>query len=180
MRVGEKRSKPAGTGVWVVKTFPARVTASATSSGCPVSLMSRRGGRAVVGVAGGVPALRAAVGGDRLAEVSLLIQHAAADHWHPEIAGGFELIARDVAETAGVNRQGLAEREFHAEVGHPREGRLPVCLLIPGRLAQILMSPVDQVFHPLSEIRSRQEVLNSAWGNRLEHDPWVMGQGPEL
>ena len=38
MRAGAKRSKPAATAVWVVKRFPARVTASATSKGCPVSL----------------------------------------------------------------------------------------------------------------------------------------------
>ena len=31
MRVGAKRSKPAATAVWVVKRFPARVTASATA-----------------------------------------------------------------------------------------------------------------------------------------------------
>ena len=30
MRAGAKRSKPAATAVWVVKRFPARVTASAT------------------------------------------------------------------------------------------------------------------------------------------------------
>ncbi len=39
---GLKRSKPAGTGVWVVKTLPARVTASATSKGRPVSSMKLR------------------------------------------------------------------------------------------------------------------------------------------
>src|SRR5439155_25672499 len=64
--------------------------------------------------------------------------------------------------------------------GHAREGRLPVGLLKPGWRAQILMSPVDQVFHPLSVIWPSQQVLNSAWGNRLEHGPGVMRQGPEL
>ena len=37
MRAGMKRSKPAATAVCVVKRFPARVTVSATSNGCPVS-----------------------------------------------------------------------------------------------------------------------------------------------
>jgi hypothetical protein len=38
MRAGVKRSKPAATAVWVVKRFPARVAASATSKGCAVLL----------------------------------------------------------------------------------------------------------------------------------------------
>ena len=42
MRAGAKRSKPAATAVWVVKRLPARVTASATSKGCPVSSMKLR------------------------------------------------------------------------------------------------------------------------------------------
>ena len=43
MRAGVKRSKPAATAVWVVKRFPARVAASATSKGCPVSSMKAAG-----------------------------------------------------------------------------------------------------------------------------------------
>src|SRR5881396_1341651 len=34
-----------------------------------------------------------------------------------------------LSEALPIYSGGLAEREFHAEVGHPREGRLPVCLL---------------------------------------------------
>src|SRR5205814_7594159 len=60
----------------------------------------------------GVQRFLAAVGGDHLAEVTLLIQHPDADHRHPEIAGRLELIGCDVAETTRVNRQRLAEREF--------------------------------------------------------------------
>jgi len=91
-----------------------------------------------------------------------LIQHADAGHRHPEIAGGLELITRDVPQTARVNRQSLAEREFHAEVSDPAERRLPVGLLKPGRCGQILMSPIQQVFHALSVLGSRQQVLNPA------------------
>ena len=42
MRAGAKRSNPAATAVWVVKRLPARVTASATSKGWPVSSMKLR------------------------------------------------------------------------------------------------------------------------------------------
>ena len=42
IRMGAKRSKPASTGVWVVKRLPARVTASATSKVLPLSSMYER------------------------------------------------------------------------------------------------------------------------------------------
>ena len=41
MRAGAKRSKPAATAVWVVKRFPARVAANATSSCRPDSFASQ-------------------------------------------------------------------------------------------------------------------------------------------
>ena len=43
MRAGAKRSKPAATAVCVVKRLPARVTARATSNGCPLSFMKVAG-----------------------------------------------------------------------------------------------------------------------------------------
>ena len=97
------------------------------------ALISHRRDGQLVRVVVGVQRFLAAVGGDHLAEVALLIQHPDADHRHPEIAGRLELIGCDVAEATRVNRQRLAEREFHAEVGHPRERRLSVGLLKPGR-----------------------------------------------
>ena len=39
IRPGSKRSKPAATGVWVVNRLPARVTVSARSNGCLLSIM---------------------------------------------------------------------------------------------------------------------------------------------
>jgi len=101
------------------------------------ALVSHRPDRELVRIVVGIQRFLAAVGGDHLTEIALLIQDADTDDGHPEIAGRLELIARDVAEAARVNRQRLAEREFHAEVGDPREGRLPVGLVEPGRRAHI-------------------------------------------
>jgi len=49
-RVGSKRSKPAGTGVCVVKTFPTRVTVRATSKGFPLSSNVERPADAPAGI----------------------------------------------------------------------------------------------------------------------------------
>jgi hypothetical protein len=144
------------------------------------ALGPHRGDRQLVGIVVRVERLLAAIGGDHLTEISLLVQQADADHRHAEVAGRLELVARDVAETTRVNRQRLAQRKFHAEVRHPSEGRLPVRLLKPGWRLQVLTSPIEQAVDPASEIWSRQDVLNSARGDRLKHDPRVVRQGPEL
>src|SRR5487761_1161780 len=51
MRAGVKRSKPAATAVCVVKRFPARVAASATSKGCPGAFQDGEGRMAFIQVA---------------------------------------------------------------------------------------------------------------------------------
>src|SRR5262249_35314247 len=85
------------------------------------ALVSYRSDRELIGIVIGIQRFLLAVGRDYLPEVALLIQDADADHRHTEIAGGLELIAGDVAETTGVDRQRLAQGEFHAEVGHSRQ-----------------------------------------------------------
>ena len=53
-----------------------------------------------------------------LAKVSLLIEQTDAHNRHTKIAGGFEAVARQDSESAGVNRQRLASPELLAEVRH--------------------------------------------------------------
>ncbi len=53
---------------------------------------------------------------DRLPEIALLVEQSHADDGNAQIAGGFELIAGDVAKPARVDRQGFAQHEFHAEI----------------------------------------------------------------
>src|SRR5262249_60930846 len=74
----------------------------------------------------------AAVGLDGLAEVALLVEEPDADDGHAEVARGLQLVAGDVAEAAGVDREGLREAELHAEVGDTLEARARVRLLEPG------------------------------------------------
>src|SRR5713101_7421829 len=74
---------------------------------------------------------------DDLAEVALLIKDADADHRQTEITCRLQLVAGDVAEATRVDREGLAERELHAEVGHASQRRLAERLLEPGRRGQV-------------------------------------------
>ncbi len=58
----------------------------------------------------------------RLPEVALLPEQADSDERHAQIAGRLEEVARQDAETAAVDGEGLAQAELHAEVGDGAEG----------------------------------------------------------
>jgi hypothetical protein len=45
-------------------------------------------------------------------------------HWNAKVTGRFQLIAGDIAETARIDGQGIAQHEFHAEVCDHRERRV--------------------------------------------------------
>jgi hypothetical protein len=95
--------------------------------------LADRADRQLVRVVVRVERLLAAVGGDDLAEVALLVEQPHTDHRHAEVARRLEQVAGDVAEPAGVNRQGLAQRELHAEVGHGPQRRVGTGALEPRR-----------------------------------------------
>ena len=61
----------------------------------------------------GLPAGRV----DALPEVAAAIEQADSDERHPELGCGLEVVARQDAEPAGVDRQALVQPELHAEVG---------------------------------------------------------------
>ena len=109
-----------------------------------------------------------------------MIQHADADDRNAEIARGLELIARDVAEPAGIDRQRLADGEFHAEVRDPRERRVAVRLLKPCGSTERSMARVEQLLHALAVIRSLQQVVNLARRHRLQHGPRIVRERPQL
>ena len=66
--------------------------------------------RQLVGIVEWIELLLAAVSGNPLAEVALLVQQTDPDDRDAEIAGRLELIPRHVAESTGVDGEGLAER----------------------------------------------------------------------
>ena len=51
----------------------------------------------------------------------MLVEQPHADERHAEIAGGLELIAGDIAQPAGINRQCSTQHELHAEIRHTRQ-----------------------------------------------------------
>jgi hypothetical protein len=50
---------------------------------------------------------------NHLAKIPLLVEQPHADDRHPQIAGGFELIAGDIAKSAGVTRSGPQRPAFN-------------------------------------------------------------------
>src|SRR5438128_12663075 len=71
----------------------------------------------------GVSLLLRTRGVDELSEITLSIQQADADDRQAEIAGGFQKIAGHDAKPARIDRQCLAEADFHAEIRNTRQGR---------------------------------------------------------
>jgi len=117
---------------------------------------------------------------DDLAEVALLIKDADADHRQTEITCRLQLVAGDVAEATRVDREGLAERELHAEVGHASQRRLAERLLEPGRRGQVPTSLRDQLRNPASNLGSREKLFDSSRGDGPEHGPAVVRQRPQV
>jgi hypothetical protein len=91
--------------------------------------------RQLLRVEGGVGLELAAVGGQRLPEVSGPVEQPDADQRHAEVAGRLEVVAGEHAETARVLGQDLADAELGGEVRDPagRGGQR----LVPARLAQV-------------------------------------------
>ena len=103
----------------------------------PVGAAQRRD-RQLAGIVVGVNGLLRAVLIDQLPKIALLIEQSHAGHRHAQIAGGLELIAGHVAQSTRIDRQRLAQHEFHAEIGDTAQLRLRMGLLKPrGRLRRV-------------------------------------------
>gem|GEM_PF-2602103 len=123
--------------------------------------------------------LRAA-GIELLAEVTLLVEQADADHRHAQIAGGFQLISRDVAEAARVNGQSLAQHIFHAEVCDGLQRRIGKRARKPaGRLHGFTLG-LQQLTEALAERGVVQSGLEFLARDSLENGPRIVGQLPEF
>ena len=81
----------------------------------PVCLAQRRD-RQLSGIVVWVEGLLLSISVDHLAKIALLVQQSHSDHWHAQIAGGFELVAGHIAKPARVDGQSFAQHEFHAEI----------------------------------------------------------------
>src|SRR5712691_2132889 len=59
---------------------------------------------------------------DLLAAETLLVEQADSDQWQAKVAGGLQVIAREHAEAAGVDRQALGQAELEREVRDDHRG----------------------------------------------------------
>ena len=82
-----------------------------------------------------------------LVEVAVPVEHAHTDDWNAEVAGGLDVIAGENAKSAGIQRHGLADAEFHRHVGGSHVAGIGMRLPKPGiRLeiaAKLLMDAGD-------------------------------------
>ena len=117
---------------------------------------------------------------DQLAEVALLVEQSHPDHRHPEIARRLELIARDVAQAAGIDWQRLAQHEFHAEVCDPLHGAIRMCLLEPGRGMRDLVRLRGKPRQGRVECRVGQHLRQSFGRSGAEHHPGIVRALPQL
>ena len=83
------------------------------------------------------------VGFDDLAEIALLIEKPYADQRYAQVACGFHLIAGYISQSARVDRKGLAESKFHAQVGDAAELRVAVRALKPCFTLEVLTLSSD-------------------------------------
>jgi hypothetical protein len=75
-----------------------------------------RGERQRIEIVDGVAFLLPAVGIEQLPEVALLIEQAEADQRVVLVARGFQMVAGENAQAAGVDRQALGETVFGREI----------------------------------------------------------------
>ncbi len=73
----------------------------------------------------------------------MLIEQSDADHGHVQVAGAFQVVARQDAQAAGVDRQRFGQPELHAEIGDPAEFRLCVLRAEPTRALHVLILALE-------------------------------------
>src|SRR4030095_14320117 len=85
-----------------------------------------------------------------------------------------------VAEATRVDGQRLAQAELHAEVRDAAERGLRVSALEPGRSGEARAALPDDRFETRPEGGIAQRLLQACPGDRLQHDPGIVGECPQL
>ncbi len=83
---------------------------------------------------------------ERLAQESHAIAEPDSDHRQPEIAGRFQVVSGQHAESAGVDREALVEAELRGEIGDLEPGQAGMHPLVPGRQVDVA---VELLPHPI-------------------------------
>ena len=122
--VASARRSPAGTGC----TRPTRISHTLASS-LPVRVSMRDGDRLAVGAQGRlhrqvldlrveVLFLLPAVDVEVLLEIALVVEQPDGHQRHAQAAGALDVVAREHAQAAGIDRHRLVDAELQREIGH--------------------------------------------------------------
>src|SRR6185312_4470305 len=144
----------------------------------PVRLPQRRD-RQLSRVVVGKYRLLDAVAIDHLAKIALSIEQAHTDDRNAQIAGSLELIARYIAESAGVNGQRFAQHEFHTEVRNGGQRGAWMGVLKPGGRLRRLPPDLQEILDALTEHRIGQQALDPLPRYCLQQPPGVMSEFPQ-
>jgi len=88
-----------------------------------------------------------AVRSQALLEIALPIHQADADERNSQIAGALEVVAREDAQSAGVDRQALVNPELHREVGDAVGSEFRVRLLEPALTRHVGVERLEHAVH---------------------------------
>ncbi len=137
------------------------------------------------GVIDRVECLLATIRADALAKIAVLPEHAYCGYRHAEVVGGLELVAGDIAEPAGVDRQRLAEHVLHGEIGDSRELFAVTAVTValagePGRPLQACLLSFDDALHQTMAFSALQQCLQLLFGHGAEHHAGIARELPQV
>ena len=120
-----------------------------------------------------------AVGIDELAEITFLIEKADADHRDIKVAGRLQEVARKNAQAAGIERQGGAEAEFHAEICDAPDLRRTFGAAKPAGRLQIALARRDKCVEFFLKFAVLSECLQTFGCQALQNGPRIISALPK-
>ena len=130
--------------------------------------------RHVVPVVLRIRLLLPAVGGQVLLEVAFAVEQPDGDERQAEVAGGFQVVAGEDAEAAGVDRQADVNPELGGEVGDRPAGRVRIALAEPGRRVHVGAELRVDAAHRRQESLVAREFLEPLLRDHAEHQRRVL------
>src|SRR4029077_11231024 len=115
-----------------------------------------------------------------LTKISELIEETDAGDRHREIAGGLQLVAGNVPQSARIDWQSFAEHELHGEIRNPSKAGTRMCPLKPSFGAQSRFSFAIELSETLLKLRLRRDRLQSLPRHCLQHNPRIVSLLPEF
>ena len=111
----------------------------------------------------------------QLAEVTLAVEQANTNQRDTEIGSAFDVVSRENAESAGIDRDGFMQTKFSREVRNRTRSQNTRMLSAPGsiRFEVFALTPVG-VIDAAVEHELLRSALNAVQRNFAEHRNWVV------